>query len=149
MDSTLGDLCGYSIRLESKKSSRTRILVCTTGVLLRRLESDRTLRGVTHIIVDECHERDLDSDFLLIVLRDLLPTRPGLKVVLMSATINAEIFREYFHGCPALDIQGRTFPVTSYFVENALEHTGFVVEPDSEYTRKDYEELMPQEAQDL
>eukprot|EP00913_Durusdinium_trenchii_P026198 g24578.t1 len=75
----LGDLVGYSIRLESKRSFRTKILVCTTGVLLRRLENDPQLHNVTHIIVDECHERDLDTDFLLIILRDLLPKRPRLR----------------------------------------------------------------------
>eukprot|EP00928_Gymnodinium_smaydae_P039467 TRINITY_DN26960_c0_g1_i1.p1 TRINITY_DN26960_c0_g1~~TRINITY_DN26960_c0_g1_i1.p1 ORF type:complete len:1213 (-),score=240.06 TRINITY_DN26960_c0_g1_i1:341-3829(-) len=137
MDTRIGDLAGYSIRLESKRSSRTKILVCTTGVLLRRLECDLMLHGVTHIIVDECHERDVDTDFLLIILRDLLPKRPNLRVVLMSATVNAQIFKDYFNGCQSFHIPGRTFPVTSYYLENALEHTGFVVEPNSEFCRQD------------
>lgn len=149
LDSTIGDLCGYSIRLESKKSKNTRILVCTTGVVLRRLEADRELRGVTHIVVDECHERDLDTDFLLTVLRDLLPSRPALKIILMSATINAQIFKDYFSGCQAISIPGRTFPVTTYYVEHALEHTGFVVEPNGEYSRKDADELTSYEVQEL
>eukprot|EP00929_Paragymnodinium_shiwhaense_P090472 TRINITY_DN50669_c0_g1_i1.p1 TRINITY_DN50669_c0_g1~~TRINITY_DN50669_c0_g1_i1.p1 ORF type:complete len:1724 (+),score=429.05 TRINITY_DN50669_c0_g1_i1:83-5173(+) len=144
MDTPLGDLCGYSIRLESKRSQRTKILVCTTGVLLRRLESDRSLRGVTHIIVDECHERDLDTDFLLIVVRDLLPKRPQLKVVLMSATINADVFKDYFKGCLSFHIPGRTYPVTSYYLEHAILHTNFVIEPDSEYCRKDVEPWLSQ-----
>ena len=68
-------------------SSNTRILFCTTGVLLRRLTEDPLLSGVSHVIVDEVHERSLDSDFLLVLLRDILPHRPTLKVVLMSATL--------------------------------------------------------------
>eukprot|EP00443_Scrippsiella_acuminata_P000518 CAMPEP_0115331174 /NCGR_PEP_ID=MMETSP0270-20121206/86174_1 /TAXON_ID=71861 /ORGANISM="Scrippsiella trochoidea, Strain CCMP3099" /LENGTH=793 /DNA_ID=CAMNT_0002751947 /DNA_START=106 /DNA_END=2484 /DNA_ORIENTATION=+ len=149
MDSTCGDLAGYSIRLESKKSARTKILVCTTGVVLRRLENDRNLRGVTHIVVDECHERDLDTDFLLIVLRDLLPKRPCLKVVLMSATINAQIFKDYFGNCDSIHIPGRTFPVTSYYMEHALQHTGFIVEENSEYARRDGEYLSHHESAEL
>eukprot|EP00927_Polykrikos_kofoidii_P076815 TRINITY_DN73840_c0_g1_i1.p1 TRINITY_DN73840_c0_g1~~TRINITY_DN73840_c0_g1_i1.p1 ORF type:complete len:1800 (+),score=403.34 TRINITY_DN73840_c0_g1_i1:624-5402(+) len=150
MNTRLGDLCGYSIRLESKRSHRTKILVCTTGVLLRRLETDASLRGVTHIVVDECHERDLDTDFLLIIIRDLLPKRPQLRIVLMSATINAQIFKDYFEGCLSFHIPGRTFPVTSYFLEHALQHTGFVIDPNSEYCRKDLDPyLMPREEQEL
>lgn len=149
MDCPCGDLAGFSIRLESKKSARTKVLVCTTGVVLRRLENDRSLRGVTHVVVDECHERDLDTDFLLIVLRDLLPSRPNLRVVLMSATVNAQIFRDYFNGCRSISIPGRTFPVTSYFLEHALQHTNFVVEPNSEYSRRDAEPLPSHEAMEL
>lgn len=88
----IGDTVGYSIRLESKRSSRTRLLFCTTGIVLRHLESSPTLAGVSHVIVDEVHERGLDSDFLLIILKGLLAKRPDLKLILMSATLNAEIF---------------------------------------------------------
>ena len=86
---------GYSIRLESKRSSATRLLFCTTGVLLRRLHADGGLKGVSHVIVDEVHERSLDGDFLLIVLRDLLVMRPSW-LVLMSATLNADLFASYW-----------------------------------------------------
>ena len=85
----------YGIRLESKRS-RPRVLFCTTGVLLRRLHADGGLKGVSHVIVDEVHERSLDGDFLLIVLRDLLVMRPELRLVLMSATLNADLFASYF-----------------------------------------------------
>ncbi|CAJ1440296.1 unnamed protein product [Effrenium voratum] len=150
MNTGLGDLVGYSIRMESKRSARTKILVCTTGVLLRRLENDPQLHGVTHIIVDECHERDLDTDFLLIILRDLLPKRPRLRIVLMSATINAQIFKDYFPGSRSICIPGRTFPVTAYFMEHALMHTGLVIEPHSEYCRKDVDPILTyQEEQEL
>jgi len=133
-----GDSVGYSIRLETKRSARTRLLFCTTGILLRTLESDRELKEgpISHIVVDEVHERSLDSDFLLIVLKDLLRRRPGLRLVLMSATLNADLFSEYFEGCKVLDIPGRTFPVTRLFLEDVVESTGYFCPPGSEYAAK-------------
>lgn len=127
---------GYQIRLESRRSSRTRLLFCTTGVLLRRLQCDRQLRGMSHVFVDEIHERDLNSDFLLIILRQLLRQQPGLKLVLMSATLNAELFAAYFGNCPVLTIPGRAHPVRALMLEDAFEHTGFALTPGHECARK-------------
>ena len=107
----VGGVVGHQIRLETCQSERTRLLFCTTGILLRRLESDPGLSDVTHIIVDEVHERSEESDFLLMILRDTLKRRPDLRVVLMSATVNADLFSSYFRDCPVLEIPGRTFPV--------------------------------------
>jgi len=81
---TCGQTAGYHIKLESKKSARTRILLMTTGVLLRKLQMEGDLGGISHIFVDEVHERDINTDFLLIVLKRLMAQRPALKVVLMS-----------------------------------------------------------------
>ena len=103
---SIGESVGYQIRLERKMGPRTRLLFMTTGILLRRLHGDPMLEGVTHVLVDEVHERSLDSDFLLIILRDLLPKRPDLRIVLMSATINADLFSRYFGGCPVMTIPG-------------------------------------------
>lgn len=83
-------------------------MFCTTGILLRRLESDPRLESVTHILVDEVHERSEESDFLLLILKDLLATRKDLKVILMSATLNAHLFSEYFGGVPVLEIPGKS-----------------------------------------
>lgn len=76
---TKNSLVGYQIRLESKVSDENVVIFCTTGILLRRLESDRTLQGVTHVIVDEVHERSIESDFLLIILKRLCQARPDLR----------------------------------------------------------------------
>ena len=97
----------------------------------------QALSSVSHVIVDECHERDLDTDFLLIILRELLKSRTDLKVVLMSATIQAQVFVEYFDNCNAIEIPGRTFPVTHYLLEDAIAWSNFVVEPGSEFARKE------------
>ncbi|XP_061374553.1 DExH-box ATP-dependent RNA helicase DExH3 [Gastrolobium bilobum] len=125
----LGESVGYKVRLEGMKGRDTRLLFCTTGVLLRRLLVDRSLKGVTHVIVDEIHERGMNEDFLLIVLKDLLPRRPDLRLILMSATLNAELFSSYFDGAPTMHIPGFTYPVRANFLEDVLERTGYRLTP--------------------
>ena len=125
----VGETVGYQIRLETRRSAKTRLLFCTTGVLLRRLQCDPDLKGVSHIFVDEIHERDLSTDFLLIILRGLIKKRPNLHLVLMSATLNALMFAEYFasstYGAPAPIVEiPDVFPVKDYYLEDALEITG-------------------------
>ncbi|KAK4430264.1 DExH-box ATP-dependent RNA helicase DExH5, mitochondrial [Sesamum alatum] len=125
----LGETVGYKVRLEGMKGRDTHLLFCTTGILLRRLLVDRNLKGVTHIIVDEIHERGINEDFLLIVLKDLLPRRPELRLILMSATLDAELFSSYFGGAPVVQIPGFTYPVRTHFLENVLETTGYQLTP--------------------
>ncbi|XP_053608601.1 putative ATP-dependent RNA helicase DHX57 isoform X2 [Plodia interpunctella] len=132
----IGQVVGYQIRLESKVSSKTRLTFCTTGILLRRLEYDPQLKSVTHVMVDEVHERSEESDFLLLILRDLVKVRKDLRVVLMSATLNSELFAEYFDKVPILEIPGRTFPVEQLFLENIMETTDYVMEENGPYSRK-------------
>lgn len=132
----IGQLVGYQIRLENKVSASTRLSFCTTGILLRRLASDPLLGSVTHVIVDEVHERSEESDFLLLILKNLLRERKDLKVILMSATLNAALFSDYFGGAPVLDIPGRTFPVQQLFLEDILDMSGFVMEYDTKFCRK-------------
>ena len=126
----LGRSVGYQIRLEAKRSSETKLLFCTTGVLLRRLAAEPTLASVSHVFVDEIHERGMNEDFLLVVLRDLLPRRPDLKIVLMSATLDAELFAGYFGGAPLAHIPGFTHPVREVFLEDILESAGGAVTVD-------------------
>ncbi|XP_022881945.1 DExH-box ATP-dependent RNA helicase DExH5, mitochondrial-like isoform X1 [Olea europaea var. sylvestris] len=125
----LGDTVGYKVRLEGMKGRDTHLLFCTTGILLRRLLADRNLKGVTHVIVDEIHERGMNEDFLLIILKDLLPRRPELRLILMSATLDAELFSSYFGGAPMVHIPGFTYPVRTHFLENILERTGYQLTP--------------------
>lgn len=79
------------------------------GVLLRKLENG--LRGVSHVIVDEIHERDVNTDFIMVVLRDMVHTYPDVRLILMSATIDTSLFSEYFNDCPVVEVPGRSFPV--------------------------------------
>jgi len=133
----VGDEAGYAIRGESKqKHGTTKITFVTTGVLLRRLQTSggsnddllAALTDVSHVVVDEVHERSLDTDFLLVLLRDVLKQRKDLKVVLMSATLDADIFDRYFGQVSSVgrvEVQGRTFPVTDYYVDDIVRWTNF------------------------
>ncbi len=125
---TSRSLVGYAIRLETNTSKETRLVYATTGIVMRMLEGSNDLGEVTHIVLDEVHERTIDSDFLLIILKKLMLRRPNLKVVLMSATVDAERFSKYLDGAPVLQVPGRTFPVTSYYLEDAVELTGFTID---------------------
>ena len=134
---SLGDTVGYQIRLESKRSKDTRLLFCTTGILLRRLAQEVDLPGVTHVIVDEVHERAVDGDLLLILLARLVRRRPTLRVVLMSATLDADKFAAYFalggQDAPAMHIPGFTHPVTDVYLEECLRLTGQLIGRGSPY----------------
>nr|XP_040053924.1 ATP-dependent RNA helicase DHX29 isoform X1 [Gasterosteus aculeatus aculeatus] len=129
-------LCGYQIRMENESGEWTRLLYCTTGVLLRKLQHDRHLSSLTHIIVDEVHERSVQSDFLLTILKDVVMRRSDLQLILMSATVDCCKFSNYFNRCPVINIPGRTFPVEVFHLEDIVEQTGYVLEKDSEYSQK-------------
>ncbi|XP_033752111.1 ATP-dependent RNA helicase DHX29-like isoform X2 [Pecten maximus] len=150
-EGTLGShdsLVGYQIRFESKCSPNSHLVYCTTGVLLRRLQTDPTIQDVTHIVVDEVHERSVQSDFLLIILRRLLLVRTDLKIILMSATLDSEKFSAYFHHCSVINIPGRTFPVEVYHVEDVIERTLYVLDDDSPYALRP-EQLVKEEQANL
>jgi ATP-dependent RNA helicase DHX57 len=118
---------GYVVRGDSAMCKSTRLLFCTTGVLLRQLQSDKALDSLTHIIVDEVHERHLDTDVLLGVLKASLRSNPHIRVVLMSATLDADRFAKYWGSdTPCIHIPGRTFPVTDFMLEDVLSITGYI-----------------------
>ena len=127
---SLGQSVGYSVRFEScLPRPYGSIMFCTVGVLLRKLEGG--LRGVSHVIVDEIHERDVNSDFIMVVLRDMVHMYPDLRIILMSATIDTTLFSEYFNNCPVIEIPGRAYPVQEYFLEDCIHLTKFVPPLDS------------------
>jgi ATP-dependent helicase HrpB len=110
--SPLGDTVGYQIRLESRLSERTRIRFVTEGILLRQMSFDAALRGVTAVVFDEFHERHLYGDISLARALQIQQTvRPDLKIIVMSATLDAGVLREYLAPCEVLVSQGRSFPV--------------------------------------
>ncbi|XP_020637590.3 ATP-dependent DNA/RNA helicase DHX36 [Pogona vitticeps] len=124
-----GKSTGYQIRLESRLPRRQgSILYCTTGIVLQWLQSDKELSSVSHVILDEIHERNLQSDVLMTVIKDLLHIRLDLKVILMSATLNAEKFSEYFDNCPMIHIPGFTYPVVEYLLEDVIEQLRYIPE---------------------
>lgn len=114
-------MVGYAIRGERKAGRHCRLLFTTTGVLLRRLATgDSDLSSISHVIVDEVHERSVDSDFLLLELREVLNRNSKIKIILMSATIQSGLFSNYFSGAPCTEIPGRTFPVTDHYLEDVI-----------------------------
>ncbi|XP_057317532.1 ATP-dependent RNA helicase A protein-like [Hydractinia symbiolongicarpus] len=121
----LGNSIGYSVRFDSVlPRSHSSIFFCTVGVLLRKLENG--LAGVSHVIVDEIHERDINSDFLIVILRDMISSFPNLRVILMSATIDTSLFSDYFGGCPVIELEGRAQPVQEYYLEDIIQMLSFV-----------------------
>ena len=107
----LGTLVGYKVRFTDKVGKTTRIKLMTDGILLAETQGDPELRAYDTIILDEAHERSLNIDFLMGYLKRLLPRRPDLKVVITSATIDAERFSKHFDGAPVIEVSGRLYPV--------------------------------------
>ncbi|XP_038625680.1 3'-5' RNA helicase YTHDC2 isoform X2 [Tachyglossus aculeatus] len=141
----IGQTVGYQIRLESRVSPKTLLTFCTNGVLLRTLMSgDTTLSTVTHIIVDEVHERDRFSDFLLIKLKEVLLKCANLKLVLSSAALDVNLFIKYFGSCPVLHIPGKPFEVKEFFLEDVLISTGYKNNDMLNYTKEKQREEKQQ-----
>nr|XP_018900737.1 PREDICTED: probable ATP-dependent RNA helicase YTHDC2 [Bemisia tabaci]XP_018900738.1 PREDICTED: probable ATP-dependent RNA helicase YTHDC2 [Bemisia tabaci] len=123
----VGFTVGYQIRLESRCSPKTILTYCTNGVLLRTLMgSSNSLSRVTHLIIDEVHDRDRLSDFILITIRNYLVKYPDLRLILMSATIDTNLFSSYFNNCPVINVPGKLFDVKQYFLEDILKNTRYM-----------------------
>ncbi|WP_067701675.1 ATP-dependent RNA helicase HrpA [Erwinia sp. ErVv1] len=111
LETTLGGCIGYKVRFNDKVSDTTQVKLMTDGILLAEIQQDRLLMQYDTIIIDEAHERSLNIDFLLGYLRELLPKRPDLKVIITSATIDPQRFSRHFHNAPVIEVTGRTWPV--------------------------------------
>ena len=111
LKSTLGQFVGYKVRFNDKVSAANYIKLMTDGILLAETQGDRFLNAYDTIIIDEAHERSLNIDFLLGYIKQLLPKRPDLKIIVTSATIDAERFSQHFDGAPVIEVSGRTYPV--------------------------------------
>ncbi|MDX2187899.1 MAG: ATP-dependent helicase HrpB [Opitutaceae bacterium] len=121
MGCALGDTVGYQIRLESRVSARTRIRFVTEGILLRQMSFDALLRGVAVVVFDEFHERHLYGDISLArALQIQRDARPDLKIIVMSATLDAEVLRSYLQPCRVLTSQGRSFPVQIEYLPKSV-----------------------------
>ena len=111
LQTELGDLVGYKVRFNDQISDNTQIKLMTDGILLAEIQTDRFLNQYSCLIIDEAHERSLNNDFILGYLKQLLPRRPDLKVIITSATIDVERFSEHFNNAPIIEVSGRTYPV--------------------------------------
>ncbi|KAH8317105.1 hypothetical protein KR074_011830 [Drosophila pseudoananassae] len=122
-----GSTVGYQIRMNSSCSSKTVLTFTTSGCLLRVLAIDGKsfFNGTTHLVIDEVHERDLDTDFLLLATKLELKKNPFLRLILMSATMDLDVLSNYFGGAPVLDVEGRSYEVNIFHLENILSMTGY------------------------
>ncbi|WP_405492368.1 ATP-dependent RNA helicase HrpA [Nocardia sp. NBC_00511] len=135
----LGDVVGYTVRFTDQASDRTLVKLMTDGILLAEIQRDRLLRRYDTIIIDEAHERSLNIDFLLGYLKQLLPRRPDLKIIITSATIDPELFARHFSdekGAPApiVEVSGRSFPVEVRYRPLSLELPVTSDDPDDDDT---------------
>jgi ATP-dependent helicase HrpA len=111
LDSPLGDAVGYKVRFSDKLSPQSYVKLMTDGILLAETQGDRYLNAYDTIIIDEAHERSLNIDFLLGYLKQLLPRRRDLKLIITSATIDPQKFSRHFNDAPIIEVSGRTYPV--------------------------------------
>ncbi|HEY6044806.1 MAG TPA: ATP-dependent RNA helicase HrpA, partial [Nitrosospira sp.] len=111
LNSTLGHAVGYKVRFSDKVSGQTYVKLMTDGILLAETQGDPSLLAYDILIIDEAHERSLNIDFLLGYLKQLLPRRPDLKLIVTSATINAQRFSAHFNDAPIIEVSGRMYPV--------------------------------------
>lgn len=114
------------MRLESKPPDESggALLFLTVGVLLRKMQSNPSLKGISHVVVDEVHERDINTDLLLALLRSSIEENPDLRVVLMSATGDKQRLAQYFGGCPVIEVPGFMHPVRDKYLEDILTEMG-------------------------
>jgi ATP-dependent helicase HrpB len=134
----VGETAGYQVRFEEAVGPRTRLRFVTEGVLTRRLLSDPGLRGVDAVVLDEFHERHLESDLALALLKRLQRSRPDLRIVVMSATLDAAPVARYLGGCPILRSEGRMFDVS-------IRHLPYSPEPLHTQVRKAVESLIEED----
>ncbi len=137
----LGGLVGYQVRFTDKVSAETQVKVMTDGILLNSMQRHRNLQQYDTVIIDEAHERSLNIDFLLGYLKQLLPKRPDLKVIITSATIDPESFSRHFDNAPIIEVSGRAYPIEVRYrpiVREASEQGDSASDPDPETTASDY-----------
>ena len=134
----IGETVGYQVRFEEVSSPRTRLRFVTEGVLTRRLISDPDLKGVSVVVLDEFHERHLDTDLALALLKRLQTNRPGLRIIIMSATLDTAAVAHYLDDCPVLSSAGRLFPLST-------EHLPYSSQPLQVQVHQAFDKLVTQQ----
>ena len=122
MECSLGSTVGYKMRFEDRTTPETQIKIMTDGILLQEMKLDPWLSKYNCLVVDEAHERSLNIDFILGLLKRVLEARQEFKVIVSSATINARVFSEYFGECPVVKIDAQTYPVTLIYDPPAIDN---------------------------
>jgi ATP-dependent helicase HrpB len=139
MNERLGETVGYQVRFDEVAGPRTRLRFVTEGVLTRRLISDPYLKGVDAVVLDEFHERHLDGDLALALLKRLQDKRPDLRIVVMSATLDADSLAHYLDECPIIRSKGRLFDLS-------INHLPYSAQPLEVQVRNALERLIAEES---
>ncbi len=146
LHSELGEHVGYKIRHQDKTAKQTYIKLMTDGILLAEMQQDRFLNQYDTLIIDEAHERSLNIDFILGYLKQLLPKRPDLKVIITSATIDVQRFSEHFNNAPIIEVSGRTYPVDVLYrpedEDESLERNEHILNAIKELTSFDMGDIL-------
>lgn len=125
-DELLGQSIGYHVRFNVNYPNKPgSVVFVSTGILLQRMLIDPDLNGVSHVIVDEAHERDMNIDLLLLLLKELIERNNDIRVIIMSATINPEIFQKYFNNCPLISVPGLMYNVDTFYINDIMTNTYF------------------------
>jgi ATP-dependent helicase HrpA len=125
----VGETVGYQVRFTDKVTAASRVKLMTDGILLAEIQRDRLLKQYDTLIIDEAHERSLNIDFLLGYLKQLLPKRPDLKLIITSATIDVESFSSHFDGAPVIEVSGRSFAIETHYIEPGEEESAEGADP--------------------
>jgi ATP-dependent helicase HrpA len=143
LNTKVGQQVGFKIRFSDNVSPTSHIKLMTDGILLAETQSDRTLSQYDTLIIDEAHERSLNIDFLLGYIKQLLPKRPDLKLIITSATINPQEFSAHFDNCPIVMVSGRTYPVETRYRDPHAPVTVELEETGNTLTSQDLDEDEP------
>jgi HrpA-like RNA helicase len=127
-----GDEVGYIIRGANKSNKNTKIKFLTTGILVKFLQNGDEFLNDSILVLDEVHERSMETDLIIIMIKNLLKKYKNLKIILMSATVDVSIFKNYFKGLTTAHIKGRTFPIKDYYLDEVLEKTDFKIQINGE-----------------
>lgn len=122
MDVALGDVVGYCVRFDSKESEKTKLKYMTDGLLIREFIADPNINGYDVVIIDEAHERTINSDIIIGLLKELVKRRDDLHVVVMSATLEASKFTDFYNDAPHLVVPGRLFPVDKIYTDESVQN---------------------------
>ncbi|MGM0680163.1 MAG: ATP-dependent RNA helicase HrpA [Pseudomonadota bacterium] len=148
LQTDLGEAVGYKVRFKDRVGPNTYLKLMTDGILLAEIQGDRFLNEYDTLIIDEAHERSLNIDFLLGYLKQLLPKRPDLKVIITSATIDTERFSRHFDNAPIIEVSGRTYPVEVRY-RPLLESECASGDDDSDATTRDMQQAVLEAVDEL
>ncbi|EKE38477.1 hypothetical protein ENUP19_0311G0017 [Entamoeba nuttalli] len=131
---------GHQIRFE--KTGDEKLVYCTVGVMLRKVLGNPDLEGISHLFIDEVHERDINTDFLLLLIKKLITRNKTIKIIIMSATLAVELFEQYFGSASCLRVESKIHPVQTFYLDDIISFTNYSIDSTSEYYNYKYDDFQ-------